>query len=237
MNSAHLAPPSQVQWLRMGAFALLLMTFVLLPFALWSEAFDHAAPQWLQAQNGEWRLATAGIALLIADVVLPIPSSIVGMALCWELGPVRGGLSVAIGCLLAFVVGYGIGRLTPEPRLRRWIGPRLWDSAQHHARQRAMWWIVVARPLPLLAEISALLAGVWRIPLLPALTNAAAASSVVGALYGASAWLGRDQPAVGIMLLALLALPLLTWCLHRLVLRRWLRVDVPTRPDAEREVS
>jgi membrane protein YqaA with SNARE-associated domain len=237
MNTAQIAPRPTMQWLRMGAFGLLLMAFVLLPFALWSDAFDHAAPLWLQVHNGAWWLATAGITLLIADVVLPIPSSIVGMALCWELGPVWGGISVAIGCMLAFIAGYGIGRLVPEPRLRLWIGAELWDSAQRHARQRAMWWIVVARPLPLLAEISALLAGVWRIPLLPALVNAAAASSVVGALYGASAWLGRDQPAVGMMLLALLALPSLTWGLHRWVLRRWLRTGMTARADAEREES
>jgi membrane protein YqaA with SNARE-associated domain len=237
MNPAQIEPRLPLQWMRMGAFGLLLMVFVLLPFALWSDAFDRAAPQWLQAHHGAWWLATAGITLLIADVVLPIPSSVVGMALCWELGPVWGGISVAIGCLLAFIVGYGIGRLVPEPRLRNWIGAELWDSAQRHARQRAMWWIVIARPLPLLAEISALLAGVWRIPLLPALANAAAASGVVGALYGASAWLGRDQPAVGVMLLALLALPSLTWGLHRWVIRRWLRAEMTTRPDAGREAS
>ncbi len=235
MNSAQIAVRPPLQWMRAGAFGLLLMAFVLLPFALWSDTFDRTAPQWLQAQTGVGWLATAGIALLVADVVLPIPSSIVSVALCWELGPIWGAISVATGCLLAFVVGYGIGRMVPESRLRSWIGPSLWDSAQRHARQRAMWWIVVARPLPLLAEVSALLAGVWRIPLLPAMANAAAASCVVGALYGFSAWLGRDQPAIGTMLLALLALPSLTWVVHRWVIRRWLSAAASKGPDVEKE--
>jgi membrane protein YqaA with SNARE-associated domain len=228
MKPTHISAPPHVQWMRMGVFGLLLLAFVLLPFVLWSDAFDHATPRWLQAQTSAGWLAMAGIALLVADVVLPIPSSIVSAALCWQLGPFWGGISVAVGCLLAFVFGYGIGRTVPESRLRSWIGPSLWDSAQRHARQRAMWWIVVARPLPLLAEVSALLAGLWRIPLLPAIANATAASCVMGALYGLSAWLGRDQPAVGIMLLALLALPSLTWALHRMVLRRWLSVPAST---------
>jgi membrane protein YqaA with SNARE-associated domain len=235
MNSAQIAARPSLQWMRAGAFGLLLMAFVLLPFVLWSDTFDRATPQWLQAQNGLGWLAMAGIALLVADVVLPIPSSIVSAALCWQLGPIWGGISVAIGCLLAFVVGYGIGRMVPETRLRSWIGPSLWDSAQHHARQRAMWWIVVARPLPLLAEVSALLAGVWRIPLLPAMANAAAASCVIGALYGLSAWMGRDQPSTGPMLLALLALPSLTWVMHRWVIRRWRSAAANNGSDGEKK--
>jgi membrane protein YqaA with SNARE-associated domain len=217
MNPSSAAP---LPWLRLAAFAALLTAAVLLPFALWGEVLDGAVPQWLQRQGGA-ALALAGIALLVADVVLPIPSSIVAMAMCWALGPVVGGIGVAIGCLLAFATGYAIGRLVPEARLRQWIGPALWDSAKRHAARRALWWIVIARPLPLLAEISALLAGVWRMPLLPALGNAAAASCVIGAAYGLSAFLGRGEPAFGGMLLALCALPTLTWVLHRLLLRRW----------------
>ena len=101
-----------------------------------------------------------------------------------------------------------------------------------------MWWIVAARPLPLLAELSAVLAGVWRVPMLPALAHAAAASCVVGAMYAASAWLGRGQPALGLTLLALLALPVLTWVLHRIALRQLLAADgaAPDQHDPDTRV-
>jgi uncharacterized membrane protein YdjX (TVP38/TMEM64 family) len=209
-------------WLRLTAFVFALLVCVLLPFALWGEAMDRAAPQWLRADDGRFAIAALGIALLVLDVVLPIPSSVVAMALCWTLGPLLGGMAVALGMFAAFATGYGLGRLLPEARLRAWIGPTLWDRVQTHARQHAMWWIVLARPLPLLSEISALLAGVWRLPVLPAFARAAAASCVVGALYAASAWLGRSEPHPGATALALLALPASTWLLHRLVVRRLL---------------
>lgn len=219
------APARPVQqWLRLVALAAALLLLMLMPFLLWADTLARVAPLWLQSQQSLWLLAVAGIALLVADIALPVPSSIVAIALCWMLGPLWGGVSVAIGCLLAFVAGYCIGRLVPEPRLRQWVGPQLWDTARDSARQRAMWWIVIARPLPLLAELTAVLAGIWRVPLLSALANAAAASAVVGALYGASVWLGREQPALVLTVVVLLALPSLTWVSHRMVLRRWLGV-------------
>lgn len=213
----------RAEWLRLGAFAAVLLACVLVPFALWGDVFDRAAPQWLDAQDARLWIAAFGIALLMADVLLPVPSSVVAMGLCWSLGPVWGGLSVAIGGLLAFATGYGIGRLVPEARLRRWVGPVLWDRAREHARDRALWWIVFARPLPVLAEISALLAGVWRLPPGAAFASAAAASCMVGALYAACAWLGWQAPGIAPMLIAMSTLPTVMWVVHRCVLRGLLR--------------
>ena len=227
---------SHAEWLRLVAFAAVLLACVLVPFALWGDALDRAAPQWLKIDDSHLVIAAFGIALLVLDVVLPIPSSIIAMALCWTLGPVWGGVVVALGMFAAFATGYGLGRLLPEARLRARIGPTLWDRVQTHARQHALWWIVLARPLPLLSEISALLAGVWRLPVVPAFARAASASCVVGALYAASAWLGRGEPHPGATALALLALPASTWLLHRVVVRRLLSnksMDTALRNDQE----
>lgn len=218
----------RAQWLRMMIFAVVLLAGVLVPFALWGDAFDRAAPQWLEAarETNDARLwiAGIGIALLVADVLLPVPSSVVAVALCWSLGPLWGGVSVAIGGLLAFATGYGMGRLMPEDRLRRWIGIALWDRVREQARDRALWWIVVARPLPVLAELSALLAGVWRLPPVAAFAHAAAASAVMGALYAVSTWWGAQAPTPFATLCAMTALPAAMWWGHRVWLRRIARV-------------
>lgn len=217
-------------WLRMGVFAAVLLAGVLVPFALWGDAFDRAAPQWLDASldttDARLWIAGIGIALLVADVLLPVPSSVVAMGLCWSLGPLWGGVSVAVGGLLAFATGYGLGRLMPEPRLRRWIGSALWDRVREQARDRALWWIVFARPLPVLAELSALLAGVWRVPPLVAFAHAAAASAAMGALYALSAWWGAQAPTPVATLCAMTALPAAMWWGHRLWLQRIARLGV-----------
>ncbi len=207
-------------WLRLSAFACALLVCVLLPFALWGDAFDQAAPQWLHAQDARLWIAAIGIVLLIADVVLPVPSSVIAMGLCWTLGPVWGGVAVALGIFASFATGYGLGRLLPEARLREWIGPALWDRVNVRARERALWWIVIARPLPVLAELSALLAGVWRVPPVIAFANAAAASAVVGALYAMSAWWGEQAPTPLATLCVVSVLPAAMWWCHRVWLRR-----------------
>lgn len=236
------------------AMLLCALLFALsLPFVLWGERFDHAAPRWLEAFGSDAAFAALGIGLLIADVLLPVPSTLVAMALCWRLGSWWGGASVAAGFSLSFVVGYALGRSVPEARLRRWIGPALWDRVRDRADHRALWWISLMRPLPLLSEASAVLAGVWRLPPLPAFAAASAASLATAALYAASAALGRDTPGLPAALLCVLALPSALWLLHRRVVARLLgRVAMPppsvpaqpmptqgmsasTRPDAQEE--
>ncbi|WP_158549239.1 VTT domain-containing protein [Lysobacter silvisoli] len=220
MNRAASAAVARASWWRLAAFACLLLVAVLAPFALWGEAMDRAAPAWLAAQQAPLWLAALGIGLLVADVLLPVPSSVVAMLLCWSLGPLWGGAAVAAGSLLGFALGYALGRLLPQARLRRWIGAALWDRASARARERALWWIVIARPLPVLAELSALLAGAWGLPATAAFAHAALASCALGALYGASAWLGLRQAQPLAMLAAMAVLPVAAWCLHRFFLRR-----------------
>lgn len=221
--------PTMASAWRLLAMLVALMACVLVPFALWGDALELAAPLWLRSHDGLAWFAVVGVALLVVDVLLPIPSSVVAVALCWALGPVAGGAAVALGGCLSFATGYGLGRVLPEPRLRRWIGPALWDRVRDRARARADWWIVLARPLPVLAELSAVLAGVWRLPLWRALAHAALASIALGALYGASAWLGARAPGAAATFAVLLALPTASWWLHRIALRR---LSSPASPGA-----
>ncbi len=208
------------EWGRLGALLVALCILILVPFALWGGQLDRAAPAWLGSFDAQPWMIVLGIALLVADVVAPVPSSLVCMALCWSLGPVWGGVSVALGTLLAFATGYGLGRMIPEPRLRAWVGAELWDRARARAKRHSLWWIAASRPLPVLAEITALLAGTWRVPPATAFAHAALASAAMGAIYGATASLGRAQPNALLALAVLLALPAASWILHRLALRR-----------------
>ena len=225
-------PSSAASWLRLAGVLFALMLLLSLPFMLWGEHFDRATPQWLQALGPDAAFAAAGITLLVLDVVLPVPSSLVAVALCWRLGPLWGGMSVAAGGALSFVVGYALGRLMPEARLRRWTGPALWDQVRGGARQHAGWWIVLARPLPVLAELSAVMAGAWRLPMAPAFAQATLASMAMGALYGASTWLGTQAPGLAATFAVLLVLPVAFWCADRLWLRR---LHGDSSPDSRQE--
>ena len=206
--------------LRLAAAITLLAACVLVPFGLWGVRFDAVAPALLHEQSRPLLIAAMGIALLVADVLLPVPSSVVGVALCWLLGPLWGGLTLALGLTLSFACGYVLGRAVPEHRLRAWIGAGVWDAVRGNVKRRAWWWIALARPLPLLAEMTAVLAGVWRVPPVPAIGTAALSSVAVAALYAASVWLGRDEPNMVAAFAASAALPAVAWFVHRRVLAR-----------------
>jgi len=211
MNSRRLGSTAAI---RLSVLLLLLSVSILVPFALWGERIDLAVPHWLAVPREPLLIAALGVSLLIADVVLPIPSSVVAIGLCVSLGPVAGGLATFVGATLAFVAGYVLGRVMPEARLRRWSGEQSWDRWRNRARHHAQWWIVVARPLPMLAEMTAILAGVWRVPALQATLLAAASSAMMSLLYALSVAWGLDEPGVLPLLAVVLVLPTALWLLQ-----------------------
>src|SRR6185503_10316241 len=109
--------------------------------------------------------ATIGVGLLIADVVLPVPSSIVMVAHGALFGVLWGTMLSLIGSVGAAVFGFAIGRrggallervVTPAERARASSILERWGTLA----------IIVTRPVPLLAETVAIMAGAssmsWR---------------------------------------------------------------------------
>jgi uncharacterized membrane protein YdjX (TVP38/TMEM64 family) len=109
--------------------------------------------------------ALLGTGLLVADVVMPVPSSAVMVAHGALFGVVGGTLLSVGGSTGAALVGFSIGRrggtllarlVPPEERARADLILSRWGSLA----------IVVTRPMPLLAETVAIMAGTsplgWR---------------------------------------------------------------------------
>ncbi len=178
-------------WSRLVGLMLVLLALIVVPFLLWGEAIERLAPELLRADTGPLTIAGLGIALLTADVVLPVPSSVVSVLLCLLLDPWLGALAIMAGMLGGFATGYALGRMLPLPALRGWVGPTLWDAVTSRAGRAGALWIMVTRPIPVLAEATAVIAGGLRLP--PARTFAAAALSSAGvaACYGVAVHLGR----------------------------------------------
>ncbi len=181
-------------WMLVGA----MLAFFLLLFLLveWLQVPLLTDPsRWLD--RGGLIAALLGMGLLIADVVLPVPSSLVMIAHGALFGVALGTLLSLIGSVGAALTGFAIGR-----RGGKWLERIV--TAEERARIERMlerWGalaIVVTRPVPLLAETTAVMAGAsamsWQraaaasfagsLPaaLLYALTGSVAASFQNGAL-------------------------------------------------------
>ena len=181
-------------WGLVGAMiAFFLLLFLL---AEWLRVPLLADPsRWLE--RGGVIAGLLGVGLLIADVVLPVPSSLVMIAHGALFGVALGTLLSLIGSVGAALTGFAIGRRGGK-LLKRIV------TAEERARIEQMlerWGalaIVITRPVPLLAETTAVMAGAsamsWQraavasfagsLPaaLLYALTGSVAASFQNGAL-------------------------------------------------------
>jgi uncharacterized membrane protein YdjX (TVP38/TMEM64 family) len=102
--------------------------------------------------------ALVGVGLLLVDVVLPVPSSLVMVLHGALFGVIVGTCLSLCGGVGATLVGFGLGR-RGGALLNRLVSS---DERERADRLLTRWGelaIVVTRPVPLLAEATAMLAG------------------------------------------------------------------------------
>ena len=114
---------------------------------------------WPWLHHGDTPSALIGVSLLVVDAVLPVPSSLVMIAFGAVFGVAMGALLSLVGSLGAMLVGFSIGR-RGGPLVARFVSPREAATAERLLARWGPLAIVVTRPVPLLAETVAVLAGV-----------------------------------------------------------------------------
>ena len=153
-------------------------------------------------------LGLAGAALLALDVLLPIPSSILGTLLGARLGLWAGFAWTFTGLLLGHIIGFSLGRLWPAR-----FAPDIAATPTGIA-------VFLSRPVPVFAEAVAIAAGAARLPwrtyvfwCLPGDAIYAGALATVGAHF-----LPEKQFLFALAIPMLL--PVLTWFAWKLWQRR-----------------
>ena len=102
--------------------------------------------------------AVIGVGLLIADVLLPVPSSLVMVAHGALFGVVMGTFLSLLGSVGAALFGFAIGRRGGK-LLTRIVTPAERARADRMLARWGALAVVVTRPIPLLAETVAIMAG------------------------------------------------------------------------------
>lgn len=102
--------------------------------------------------------ATLGVGLLIIDVLLPVPSSLVMVAHGALFGVVGGTLLSLVGGTGATMLGFWLGRRGGR-LLDRLVPQRERERADYLLKRWGTLAIIVTRPVPLLAETVAIMAG------------------------------------------------------------------------------
>ena len=154
--------------------------------------------------------AAASVALLAADVLLPVPSSAVMIANGALFGWPAGAALSLTGSVGAALLGGAIGR-RGGPLLERLVAPDARERVARAIAQRGALVIVVTRPVPIVAETAAILAGAAGMP-----PGRLAAAAAIGALPPALAYALAGSVAAGfgnglVVLAGVLALAGLVW--------------------------
>jgi uncharacterized membrane protein YdjX (TVP38/TMEM64 family) len=144
----------------------------IVPFAIIGEL---PGERWLSASDEQALVfGLTGMALLAADVLLPIPSSIVGTLLGARLGFWVGFAATFTGLMVGNLIGYGVGR---------WWFSRL-RAVAPDAPTLAL--LFISRPVPVFAEALVIAAGATRVNFVRVIATCAAGNLIYAAVLAGS---------------------------------------------------
>lgn len=204
------------------------ITFALLiPFFLWGDAMDNyfMSPeyqQWLESFRGyAWAV---GIALIVGDLFLPIPSPPVMAGLGAVYGVVLGGVFATVGSVLAGLVAYVLARGIGIKAARKLASDEELEKFQHFFDTWGGGGIVVSRSLPVLPEVLTLLAGLAKMHFGRFCFSLVLGSVPVGFIC---AWAGDKANSSTMMIRVITLIPLGLWCVYLVFMSRYNKRRVP----------
>lgn len=178
-----------------------LVVAVIVPFVLWEDTVNAAVGRWLAAKPSGAAVAAVVVAALAADILLPIPSSVVATAAGSLLGVGWGTAANFVGLGVGAAIGYALGA-AGRPVALRFVGQTQLDLAQRLFVRRGDIVVAMFRPVPVLAEVSVVVAGLASMSVRRFATYAALANLGIAFAY---AGLGAWAAAIGEMALAVAA--------------------------------
>lgn len=223
-------------WTGVVAVVLLL---VIVPFLVVGANVETLSSTALEAARGSPLVSSFVVMVLMsADVFLPVPASLVGVAsgaaLGTTVGTIASGFGMSLGCVLGYAVARGVRRgLWRRDRYRP--SDPVSESTSVPLGAAALF---ASRAVPVLAESSVLLFGLlggsFRVLLL-ATTPANFVVSYVYARVGAAA---LHEGSLMLALVGATVLPVAAWLgyAHRSGRRSGLRAD-PARRSVDTEVT
>jgi len=210
-DGAKCAAPQAMR--RLLLIFLVLALLVVVPFLIWGDWFEASFSQERTVETlrgaGAWAWLV-GIALLVADLFLPIPGTVVMSALGLVYGWALGGALAAAGWVASGLLAYSLCRKLGRGVARFLAGEKgLAEGDRLFHAESAAWLVALSRWMPVLPEVVACLAGLHRMPF-PRYLGALCAGSVP--MGFAFAWIGHagaERPIFAVLLSA--GVPPLIW--------------------------
>lgn len=156
---------------------------IIVPFLFFGDELESLSGQWLAAGDRSTAVSWIAFSLLVADVLLPVPSSLVITSLSFIVGPVAAWTVSFLGLSAGAALGYGVGRALGPAAVRALVGEHEGRRLDAWMTRHGCWVIAACRAVPVLAEASLIVAGAARLSVARSLSTAAAASALVPLPY------------------------------------------------------
>jgi uncharacterized membrane protein YdjX (TVP38/TMEM64 family) len=218
---------------------LFLAITVALPFVFWGDQFEAAfsadgSVQWLK-EVGPYAWLSA-IGLLVADLVLPIPTTAVMAGLGIIYGPWVGGMIATIGSVVAGLTGYCLCRWFGRPIAQRIAGQPMLAYGQQLFDSAGGWLVALSRWQPILPEVISCIAGLSRMRADHFFVALLCGSAPLGFVFAFLGHSGQSQPILTMAFAAVA--PVFIWFLMRPLLRRIAsRAGKPAKPNLKSNQS
>lgn len=137
----------------------IVLAVILVPFFLFHDFIDAWTEGILKASGQHPVYIAILLCLLLAsDILLPVPSSIVSIGCGFLLGFVNGAIVSFTGMVLGCLIGYALGKGSSAKI--KWLDAGTRQSMEAFFNRYGKWSIIIARPIPVLAEASVFFAGI-----------------------------------------------------------------------------
>ncbi len=202
----------------------------IVPFLLLGDRLEPRVLAQLDREIPPTALAALVTALLAVDILLPIPSSIVSTVAGRLLGFWTATAVSWLGMMIGSVVAFALARAAGRPLALRLSSAQEMDRMDVLSARWGPWVLVLARPVPVLAEASVLLFGVTRLSWLRFLAPVALSNLGIAAAYS----LLGDRVQFPLALAASVALPATAALLAR---KWWKPACAPATMPAPQETT
>lgn len=188
---------NKYRWLLLG---LIILAFFIIPFIFIGDRIDIWTENLIQTADSQPVFVATVISFVIAsDILLPIPANEANTAASYFLGFMGGFISAFTGRTLACIIGYWLGRKLGRSIIRKLAGYDELKQVEEMNRRFGDWIIVLFRTVPVLAEVSVLLAGIGEMPIKRFLLLTTVANLGISAVFSA---VGAFSATVNSFLLA-----------------------------------
>ena len=151
-------------WIKFIFFSVVIFTTLVLPLTFLEpllDSYGDIALDW--AGSDKLLVSVIVILALAADVILPVPNGLTntfaGMSLGWAIS----SFVVWIGLNLGATIAYFLGRFAGRPIAKKIVGEREFIDAQASLKDFNIIGLIISRPVPGFAELTAITAGLSKI--------------------------------------------------------------------------